>query len=215
MKRMATCCRIFLALLLSWGLLSPAWGRDSGDERVIPVIEWRCSTCSRQAFTFDPDDIGASEKNKSSAYQQQNWRVLSSGSPIPKCPAYKGDGSHMFNKKASYTTSPHVISQRKNDYIVLKNGGAIKAIIGKWVCVLCNFEGYAFGGDDLDLWGANDVTKPMSVFNMHSGNRIRDCGFKGPNGMVHRFHVGIKPLTRGHPTSHEMAKVLSNLWYSD
>ena len=45
MRRTATGCTVLLAL--AFALLSPAWGRDGGDERFVPIIEWQCYTCGK------------------------------------------------------------------------------------------------------------------------------------------------------------------------
>ena len=218
MKKLSTLCLVVLVLAAASCLPSTSWGKDGGDERFVPIIEWQCYTCDKQFFTFDPDDIsggGNNGNNKDMAYQQQNWRLLSNvGTPIPKCSKVK-DGGHFFDKKRTMNTSPYVIYQRKNDYIVLKNGGSIKAKLGQWKCVLCGLEGFNFVGDDLDLMGANDLTKPMKLLNMAGGGQIRDCGFKAGNGALYRFHAGIKQLSTENPRSIKVAENLSRLWFSD
>ncbi|WP_133958765.1 hypothetical protein [Aminivibrio pyruvatiphilus] len=204
---------IFTALL--FGAL-PAFAKDSGDERVIEVIRWECFVCGKQYFTFAPDDIGGKTKaeHKIPDYQQKNWVMFSDpGKSISKCPK-SGDDAHMFFKKEEFKTSPYIVHERKNDYVVLKNGGPIKTKIKKWRCGLCKKDGFCFDGDDMDLWEGLIFKNPQKVFNMGSGSSIPVCNFKLITGEELKCHMVTLDSAKNYP-SIEIAKLMSNLWYSD
>lgn len=217
MKKSQGFCWVLLVFAVSFLVAFPAWAKDGGEERIVPVIEWRCYACQARYFTFDPDDIGGASKSdhKMTNYQQQNWMLLSdAGKSVPKC-SKSPDGAHFFEKKGQFNTSPYIIHERRNDYIVLKNGGTVKAKFEQWQCKLCGMNGYDFDGDDLDMVGDFNPTKEMNVFNMASGSRIKDCGFKAANGAVYRYHVGMQQGSVGSARSYDIAKNFSRIWYSD
>lgn len=135
------------------------------------------------------------------------------GKSVPKCSKVP-DGAHFFEKKEELKTSPFVIHKRKGDYIVLKNGGPITTKIKRWERGLCHMKGDCFDGDDMDLYEIMIFQKQENVFNMSSGRRIRDCGFKSITRGVYKCHLmGLINYTN--PSSIHIAKDLSNLWYSD
>lgn len=206
---------IFVAFLAFAAL--PAHASDSGEEKVVPVIQWQCSACGKEAFTFDPDDIGGKTKpdNKVVKYQQENWALLSdTGKPISKC-SRSSDGAHSFDKKQTFNTSPSTIFQRREYYIVLKSGGGgIKAKVQNWRCGLCGVEGYCFLGDDLDQYKMENMFKSANVFNLRTGNRISDCNFKSIFFGDIKHHV-MKEISSGNPSSINLGRDISRMWYSD
>ncbi|MDL2263975.1 hypothetical protein LJC31_04925 [Synergistaceae bacterium OttesenSCG-928-I11] len=208
---------VFILAFVATTLASlPAQAADSGDERFVPVIRWQCWGCDKQFFTFDPDDIEAKTKgdHKMRDYQQKNWVLFTdTGKSIPKCEKAT-DGAHFFDKEETFKTSPNIIYQRKNDYIVLKNGGSIKAKIAKWRCGNCKLEGHVFDGDDMDLFGTMVLTTAQDLFNMQGGGRVRDCGVKIYEGFVAKAHI-MACGTATNWTSIKLAQSISNLWYSD
>ena len=48
---------------------------DSGSEKIVPIIRWKCSQCSTLFHTFAPESLEAKEhkNNTEGPYQQKNW----------------------------------------------------------------------------------------------------------------------------------------------
>ncbi len=112
---------MLLLLLLTcivMGSTSPALADDSGDERTIPVTEWKCWICNKQFFTLTLDSINGKDKlqHKDPQYQQANWLRLKDRNPIPKC-AKARDGAHFFEKIRDMMTSGYIMSERIDNYI--------------------------------------------------------------------------------------------------
>jgi hypothetical protein len=193
---------------------------DGGDETVVDVIEWICAQCGQQFFTFAPDNLAYETDtfNKVVAYQQANWLRFDNRNSIKKCT--KLDGAHWFSKdkKKEYKTSPWKIHERRADYIVLKNGGgSVKAKFEKMKCQLCGLEGYNFDGDDLDMATKLTVKDSLNLFNMESGTRIRECGYKlavGTGSITLKAHL-FSQTAITNPKSIQIAEALRNIWYSD
>jgi len=193
---------------------------DSGDEYVVPMIEWNCYGCKWQVFTFDPDDIGGDSKpeHKMTNYQQSNWVNFATGNAIVKC-SKSPDGAHFFEKKGARNTSPYIIGQRKDAFIVLKSGSAIKATVIKFTCHVCKLEGFAFKGDDLDQFGQNyDIKLVNNLYNMKSDQKVPVCGkitlIQGDTSTVVARHMLIR-TSAGTPSSNNLRGSIANLWYSD
>lgn len=216
MKRFWMVPVVVLLLMVVFFAPLPACADDSGDERVVPVIRWVCFQCGKEYFTFAPDNIDGKAKtdHKMVNYQQSNWVLLGDpGKSVPKCEK-SPDGAHFFEKKQELNTSPYIIHELRNYYIVLKNGGSLKAKIIKWKCMSCGINGFCFLGDDMDSATSIRFDGVQKVYNMKSGSRINECrlkNYRGDNIKCHMFDFTDKI----EPKSFEIAKSLSNMWYSD
>ena len=202
-----------LALLFFSASLAVAG--DGGEERVIPVIRWSCWLCNWEVFTFAPDNIEGKKdpKHKDVNFQQQNWMLFHNpSSAIRKC-SKAPDGAHYFDEKQKLTTSPEVIYQLRESYVVLKNGGSMQAKLMNWTCIGCNLKGVSFHGDDLDLVGKFAFGDSQNVFNMKSGSKIHPCTIKLGNEVC-RYHL-MHITSNGTAKSYNLAQALQNVWYSD
>lgn len=201
-----------LVFIFGTALIVPASVNAAVEYRVIPVTEYVCKNCNWQCFTFAPDNIEAEKNNdnKDVNYQQRNWLVFLTGSPIRKC-GKSPDGAHFFTKRSDRDTSPYVLSERREDYIVLKNGGSIKATVSRFKCVHCSFEGFYFKGDRLHM--SCLYSDQMCVYNMKNKSQIKDCNweFEGVRFKVHRFNR----TSSGNPSSMNLLGQIQNLWFSD
>jgi len=79
---------------------------------------------------------------------------------------------------------------------------------------LCKKDGFCFDGDDMDLWEGLIFKNPQKVFNMGSGSSIPVCNFKLITGEELKCHMVTLDSAKNYP-SIEIAKLMSNLWYSD
>jgi hypothetical protein len=202
---------IFVFVLGAAFFVQPNAADAAAEYRVVPIIEWKCWSCNFVVYTFAPDDIDSNKDiNTKVDHQQKNWLNFGTGNPIRKCNKGK-DGNHLFEKQNERLFTPYILSERKEDFIVLKSGGgAIKATVSKFKCLACGFEGFYFKGDKLFNMGALDKSK---VENMKTRARIHDC-FKWGLDEPMKLHP-ITSSSAGNPTSIALAGQIAKLWYSD
>jgi len=219
MKTFLKCLAVFLvfgaALFVQF---NAAYAADTGDEKVVQIIEYKCLLCNKDFFTFDPDDIdgGLKGDHKMANYQQANWiQFNGSKNPIRKCEK-DPRGAHILDKKRNLTVSPKDIFQYAStgSLIVLKSGGAaIKSKLTSWMCHVCGRKGWCFLGDDMDQGAPVDFTKKLEVRKFSDNSQIAECKWKGFNGKSHVFH----PLNfgdSGNPTSTKLLEEIANIYFS-
>ena len=196
-----------------------AYAADTGDEKVVAIIEYKCLLCNKDFFTFDPDDIDGALKGdfKMVNFQQANWIQFNGGrNPIRKCEKDPG-GAHIMNRKRSFIVSPKEIYKYAStgSLLAMKSGGAaIKSKLIRWNCYICGRKGWCFQGDDMDQGAPVDFTKKMEVRKFSDNSQIAECKWKGFSGRSHIFH----PLNfgdAGNPTSTKLLEEITNIYYSD
>lgn len=204
--------------LAFWGMAATAaLAGDSGEERTIPVIEWKCLSCEKQFFSFAPDDLAARTRpeHKDVRHQQSHWVYLADKSrPVEKC-GKSPDGAHFFEKKREFHVSGRLLRADLGKYLVLKSGGSsIKAKVQKVKCLVCGLERYAFAGDDLDLHGPLTLSRPAAVFSLLTGARIGECKGRLAGGLPLAVHL-FAPVNEAQPSSFQLATHAQYLLYSD
>ena len=196
----------------------PALADDSGDEKVVPVIKWKCTVCGWNAYTFDPDDIAGKTKNdyKLANYQQSNWVMFyDAGRAITKCQKAK-DGAHFFEKTGTSNESPSNIRKFYKDIIVLKSGSNMKAKIANVTCAICKKNDFRFfHGDDGDMAVGVKLREPGNVFNMQNGSRIGSCKSWSAGSTYQATRHILHTEKVSDMKSIDLAKSISRLWYSD
>ena len=196
-------------------MVLPAKGKDSGDENVVPVIQWECWYCDKHFYSFAPDSLDGkkSANNKDFRFQQQNWLMFYDASKsIPKCDR-SADGSHFFDEGKRTSTSPFLVARTRDRFVVLKSSGTLNVPVIKWRCIGCDKEGFSFKGDDLDLHDGVNWRDSHNLFSMRDGNRITDCKLKVAN-FQSKIHI-ITITSEGSTTSYNLAKSVQNVWYSN
>lgn len=216
---MRACVKMAAAFWLAvWVMAGTgALAGDSGEERTIPVIEWKCFSCEKQFFSFAPDDLAAKARpeHKDVRHQQSHWmRLADKGRPVEKC-GKSGDGAHFLEKKREFSVSGLLLRADFGKYLVLKSGGSsIKARVQKVKCLVCGLERYAFAGDDLDLYGPLTLSRPAAVFSLLTGARIGECRGKLAGGIPLAVHL-FAPVNEAQPSSFQLASHAQYLLYSD
>ncbi|MCR5563238.1 MAG: hypothetical protein K6F46_07710 [Desulfovibrio sp.] len=216
MKRFAAAFAAFLAL--TFLAMADAQARDSGDERTIPVTQWKCESCGMEFFTFTPDDVGFQSgpaQNKDVRYQQSNWFLLKDRSrPVPKCPRL--DGGHALRKTGARTISGKNLAEAIDKFIVLKNGREIQSVLNRVRCGICGMEAYCFDGDDLDCHDAVTLSARLHLWYLQNRSAVNDCRGKLPyGGKDMKAHVFLLVSKQRPSSSMRLAETLRYVIYSD
>ena len=222
MKKFLKYLSVVFVLAAAPFILAPAAdAADSGSEKIVPVIRWKCSQCSTLFHTFAPESLEAKEhnNNKDGAYQQKNWVLFTSnGTSIAKCqrdPSNKG--THLFDKNGEDNLPPHEVAKLDKDkkLIVLKERGqTLKVKVQNWSNPYSNVKGYCFGGDDMDMAPSIDPSRQSNVWNIKTGERIKDANSPGYDNKQFKWNwivFGGFESVKGYDLSSRAA----NLWYSD
>lgn len=211
----AACALVFVA--------SPAMADDSGDEYCIPITRWKCWGCGMEVFTFDPDDIGANSGSKKNnifrKHQESNWVMLHSGSPIPKCDEFS-DGAHLFDVVDDVVAAPPTIHKWIKQFVVLKDGGTLKAKIRTTRCIYmqdgCSRPYYTFFScDDADMYGTIHLKETGKVYNIASGKRISSCKSIVMGELRWEYHFLIDHDSSPREIkSIDLVKMIHEIWFS-
>ncbi len=216
MKRFAAAFTTFLAL--AFLACANAHARDSGDERTIPVTQWKCESCGMEFFTFTPDDVGYESghaENKDVRYQQSNWfRLKDKSTPVPKCPRL--DGGHILRKIGMRNTSGIILAETIDRYIVLKNGREIQPVLDRVRCGICGMEAYCFDGDDLDGHDVLTLTSRLHIWHLQNRSAVNDCkGKLAFGGRELKAHIFLLVSKQRPSSSMRLAEALKYVIYSD
>ena len=179
MKMILNCLAAVIILAALLFAAQPLLAGDSGDENVVPVWDWKCINCDYKCKTFATDDLGGKSRLEYGdlKYQQSNWFMLHDKSrAIQKCNRNSKEGEHYFERTKEYNESPWNIGRYLFHFVVLKNGGNIKAKMIQFKCIkACGFTGSAFLGDDLDMHGAIWMSTRNNVYMLYNMGKVNTC----------------------------------------
>jgi len=186
--------KVFVALLIFAAVFFIAPQALAATGQIVPMTRWQCLLCDKQFFTFEPDYIdGEVRENNDVDYQQRNWLMLGTKSPIPKCAKFE-DGAHIFDSKGNFKASTLEVANNKDRIIVLRERGQdlrIRAV--EWECGVCNSSGRCFEGDPLGVFADNLTPKNLLGFaDMKDKRKVGSCSggrIKLPDGANLMSHV--------------------------
>lgn len=207
---------ICLIMIILLGNSTLSLARDSGEENVIPVSQWRCSLCSQEFFTFYPDDLAAnsSSQHKDPNFQQRTWVKLKTKDSLHKCDR-SNDGAHIFSLVRNTNISPTFLARHLDQYIVLKNGRSLKVALNAVKCNTCGMEGYCFDGDDLDGYDSVRFTDRLHIYSLYNQSLISPCRGKLPSGYNCQAHLFLVKGKNNPRSSLEIADYFRKILYSD
>jgi hypothetical protein len=219
-----------LAVLLIVFWACPAVAKSSGVKKIIPMITWYCADCrNAMYYTFAPCKlfIGVNIENRDWEEQIKVWGLLKDISKsVTRCsvvssiPGVKIRG-HNFTKAREENMSPREVYDKSERVIISKTGGVTtKATLFQWKCAFfkhgCNANGFAFNGDDMDLYQGIYFNR-LELFNFSDGGNIGDC--RGKIGdytkQTNRSHIVIIDNPKIEPNSRGIANNKAQIWFSN